>query len=236
MPKYLPNIKFSDCWASAGNITFYHKDGLCFWRTRSNPSIPGTAPQIENAEIHHRALLAWKALSSDVQAEWNQYAIPVISHRPPFDGTGHITGHNLFVSAYHGFAQLGEEHIPEPQQWKDFPVLWTELSSAAVDGDDLLMRMRVVLGDGEPASRYRLRLRLQLTAPGAGRNGGYLRAFSAGENCSGRDCIVTVRIPDHRSIWGLDLPTYQVHCRYLLIDTVTGYRNTFRQTSFLMNL
>lgn len=29
---------------------------------------------------------------------------------------------------------------------------------------------------------------------------------------------------------------YQVHSRYLLIDTETGYRNIFRKASFLMDV
>jgi len=236
MPRYVPNKVISDCWSSAGSVTFFHIDGVCYYKNRGIRTFQESEIQLQNLDLHRRALAAWKDLSPDVQSEWNRVAVPVISHRPPYDGTGHITGHNLFVSAYHGYAQLGQEHVPEPQQWKDFPVVWTELSSATVDGDNLLMKMRVVLGDGSSASRYRLRLRLQLTAPGTGRNGGKMRAFIATENCTGIASTVTVPVPDYRRIWKLDLQSYQVHCQYLLIDTQTGYRNTFKRTSFLMNL
>lgn len=35
-------------------------------------------------------------------------------HRPPFDHKAYISGQNLFVSAYHGFATPGNEHVPSP--------------------------------------------------------------------------------------------------------------------------
>ena len=42
MPKYIPNALFSDCYASVGNITFFHKDGECFFKTKARPAFPGT--------------------------------------------------------------------------------------------------------------------------------------------------------------------------------------------------
>ena len=29
MPAYNPNLLISDCYGSAGSITFYHRDGKC---------------------------------------------------------------------------------------------------------------------------------------------------------------------------------------------------------------
>lgn len=75
--------------------------------------------------------------------------------------------------------------------------------------------------------------RLQFTYPGMGRNAGYLRRHIAAGNCTSSGCIVQVPVSDYRQKWNLDLPQYQIHCRYLLIDTLIGYRSNFRKTSFL---
>lgn len=237
MPRYYPNKVFSDCWSSAGSVTFFHINGECYWKNRACPDFPGTEGQTENLDLHRRALAAWKCLTPEAQKLWNDYALPVVSHRPPFDGTGHITGHNLFVSAYHGFAQLGDEHVPAPAAYEAFPIVWIGLDSAdEVEAGTLRMKLRTKLDGNAVPTRYRLHVRIQLTSPGMGRNGGKMRAFVAEANCTSSDCIVTVLVPDYKAIWGLDLPSYQVHCRYLLIDTQTGYRNIFRKKSFLMNL
>lgn len=100
----------------------------------------------------------------------------VVSHRPPFDGKGKISGYNLFVSAYHGFAQLGDEHIPVPAAFEDFSVFVAEYSGVeAASESDLVLRFRVMLPECLEPTRYRLMTRLQLTNPGRGRQPGYLR-------------------------------------------------------------
>ncbi|MCQ2155236.1 MAG: hypothetical protein MJY55_05440 [Bacteroidales bacterium] len=237
MPKYPPNTRFSDCWSSAGEVTFYHRNGECFWKNKAHPVFAETPAQLDNADLHRRALNAWRSLDPEQQLVWNSYARSVQSHRPPFIADHHISGYNLFVAAYHGFAQLGDEHVPVPAPWKDFPVVWVGLRSAAVINQDTLkIKLRVKLGRNVIPSRYRLLLKLQLTRPGAGRQPGYLRNFLAAENCRSLDGTVEVLVPNYRDIWELDLKTYQVHCRYLLIDSETGYRNNFRKKSFLMSL
>ena len=40
---------------------------------------------------------------------------------PPFDHKAFISGQNLFVLAYHGFATLGNEHQPSPVPFESFP-------------------------------------------------------------------------------------------------------------------
>ncbi len=97
MPKYEPNSRFSDCWASAGDVTFYHRDEVCLWKKRSCPVFPGTSSQLDQLEIHHRALNAWRELHHDVQLQWNALAGPIVSHRQTFDGKGKISGYNMFV-------------------------------------------------------------------------------------------------------------------------------------------
>ncbi len=239
MPKYIPNSRFSDCWASVGNITFYHRNGQCYFRKKSVCRFPRTAGQIAVSEIHRRALAAWRTLDHEVQLRWNECAKVVPSHRPPFDGSSHITGHNLFVSAYHGFAQLGNEHIPIPKEWRPFPVVHIELVSAveADNGGTLRINFKVLTEDGCDAGRYRLRLRLQLTSPGAGVRPGLMRTFIAEENvASNAGYEASVLVEDYKAIWGLALPEYQVYCRYSLIDTTTGYRNSYTKTSFLLSI
>ena len=237
MPRYEPNSRFSDCWSSVGDVTFYHRGGVCYWKKKPVCEYPGTPGQLKHLELHRRALAAWKTLDHDVQLQWNAFGTMAPSHKPPFDGSTHITGHNLFVSAYHGFAQLGEEHIPEPATWEDFPVVHLEFrKGVAIDEKDLQMTFRCLLPECEQPQRYRVVLKLQLTEPGRGRNDGFLRTFLALSNCTSTDSDVRFIIPDFRNLWPVSGPSYQVHCRYLLIDTQTGYRNIFRKTSFLMNL
>ena len=237
MPRYEPNPKFSDCWSSVGDVTFFHRDGVCYWKKKPVCVYPGTPGQLKHLELHRRALAAWKTLDHDVQLQWNAFGALTLSHKPPFDGTTHITGHNLFVSAYHGFAQLGDEHVPEPEPWEDFPVTSLEFRMGEViDEKDLQMTFRCILQECQQPQRYRVVLKLQLTEPGRGRNDGYLRTFLALSNCSSTDAEVRFLIPDFRNLWSAVGPSYQVHCRYLLIDTRTGYRNIYKKASFLMEV
>ena len=237
MPLYKPNTRFSDCWASVGEVTFFHRNGVCYWRDRAHPEFPGTMLQMDQQAVHLRALQSWRGLDSVVQEQWNSLALTVYSHRPPFRKDHHISGYNLFVSAYHGFAQLGSEHVPVPRAYKELPVVVCDYDSVAVEaGANLSIKLRAQLDGNADPTRYRVAVRIQLTRPGAGRQPGYLRSFIASGNCTASDCIVEVYIPNYRDIWDLDLPSYQVHMRYLLIDSETGYRNIFRRKSFLMEL
>ena len=237
MPRYEPNSRFSDCWSSVGDTTFFHIDGVCYWKKKPVCEFAGTPGQMEQLELHRRALAAWKTLDHDVQQQWNTFGASAPSHKPPFDGSTHITGHNLFVSAYHGFAQLGDEHVPEPASWEEFPLLHLKFNSAvAVDESDLQMTFRASLPECSDPTRYRVVAKLLMTEPGHTRTGGFYRTFLALSNCPSADAEVCFLIPDFRNLWPVTGPSYQVHCRYLLIDTQTGYRNIFRKTSFLMNL
>ena len=237
MPRYVPNKVITDCWSSAGSVTFFHINGVCYYKNRGSHTFQESELQLEHLELQRRALAAWRSLPFETQLIWNELALPVVSHRPPFDGSSHISGCNLFTSAYHGFAQLGDEHIPSPAAYEEFPIVWIGLDSAdEVEAGTLRMKLRTKLEGNVISTRYRLHVRIQLTSPGMGRNGGKMRAFVAEANCTSTDCIVTVLVPDYKTIWGLDLQSYQVHCRYLLIDTQTGYRNIFRKKSFLMEV
>ena len=236
MPRYYPNTRFSDCWSSVGNVTFYHRDGVCYFRKRAVCTFGGSAGQVAVSDVHHRALAAWRELGHDVQLQWNAIAASVRPHRPPFDGSAHITGHNLFVSAYHGFAQLGDEHIPTPMARRAFPQFSVEMAGCEAVEGVLVVRFRVRMPlETEPA-RYRLHTKMQLTTPEGGKRPGYMRVFVAEGNCTSSDGIAEVRVPDYKSLWNLDLTSYLMHCRLSLIDTVTGYRNDWIAGSFDISL
>ena len=221
MPKYIPNSRFSDCYASMGNITFYHRDGECYYRTKAKPTFPGTAGQQVQLSIHQRGLREWRNLGHDEQLEWNALARGVRSKRPPFNTRNNISGYNLFMSAYHGLACVGDERVPEPQPLPDFPVVCLELTSAAVlNGTDLQISFRI---NGDTISdNLRIIGKIQLTAPGYSAHRGKFRNY-VGILSDG--CNVSFVIHDYRSVCGLDLKGYQVHLRYLLIDAESGHRS-----------
>lgn len=43
-------------------------------------------------------------------------------------------------------------------------------------------------------------------------------------------------IPDFKALYGLDLPEYQLHIRYLLSDSQTGYRNNYKKLSIKISV
>lgn len=237
MPRFVPSVLISDCWGSMGDLTFYHVNGRCYYKNKSKCDFPGTPGQNEQLEVHRRALAAWRTLDHSVQLIWNSLAEPVISHQPPFDNIAHISGHNLFVSAYHGFYTLGDEHVPTPQPWEKFPVYAVEfLSCDRPTPDDLRLHFNVAFENCERPDRYQLLFKLQLTKSGGGKNKGKMRNFLSVAPCSAGDSTVDLLIPDYRAIWDLDLPAYQVHCWYLLLDRQTGYRNIHTTLSFPISL
>jgi hypothetical protein len=216
MPKYHPNTRFTDCWASVGNITFYHRDGQCYYRTKANPVFPGTSHQLVQVSIHKRALQAWRNISHEEQLEWNALATQVKSKRPPYDHKTSISGYNLFVSAYHGYASIGDEKIPEPKPMPDFPTLSLKLISSRVVGSTLQVKFKI---ENLCASlqNFIIASRIQLVNLGAGTNPGKMRNHQAELT----DNIATFTIPlpnqDHNS--------YTLHMRYFIIDRTTGYRS-----------
>ena len=176
MPVYHPNIRISKCWGSAGEVTFYHRDGHCYWRTRDRHAFPGTVAQGAALNVHGRALECWRNVPDNIKEIWNEFASVVEPHKPPFDGSSHITGHNLFVSAYHGFAILRNEHIPEPMMSEPFPIFSMDYLDCSAAGYGLLkIRFRLTIcGFGEPW-RYRVLGKYQVGEPDCGRNPGLMR-------------------------------------------------------------
>ena len=237
MPRFTPSVLISDCWGSVGDLTFYHVDGKCYYKKKPRCAFKGTAAQLEQLEVHRRAMAAWRTVPHEMQKIWHEYGKGAPSHKPPFDGTSHISGQNLFVSAYHGFYTLGNEHQPEPQPYEKFPVHALEfLSCELLNSSDLLLRFRLTFEDRPSPERYHLLTKIQLAKPGAGKKPGLMRNFLALAPCSAGDSTAEVLIKDYRNIWDLDLQEYQVHCRYLLLDRKTGYRNIHTPLSFPISL
>lgn len=237
MAKYIPSIPIQDCYGSVGDVTFFHRGDQCFYKKRQKPGFPGTMAQMEHQTVHLRAIAAWQGLDPVTQKKWNDIAPGVIVHRPPYDGTTHMSGYNLFVSAYHGFATLNREHVPDPVPWEEFPVYAVDsVDNVAVEDSLLQLGFRVRMEEGIPGDRFRLLVRLQLAKPGGGRDNGKMRNYLAEGFLSAGDSVATVRVEDYRDIWDLDLPAYQVHIRTVLLDSSSGYRTIWRPASFLVNL
>ena len=228
MPKYIPNTQFSDCWSSVGNVTFYHRNGICYFRSKAYSDFAGTLDQLEQAELHKRAIKAWQGLPHETQMIWRRMARGVASHRPPFGQKNSISGYNLFVSAYHGFAQMGNEHIPEPVMFEPFPIFSMDyLDCSTADGGQLMLRFRLTLcGAGEPG-RYRVLGKFQIGEPGCGRNPGLMRNYLPESVPSAECSVVEFLAPD--SVPALEIK--QLHLRYLLLDCKTGYRSQYHSLS-----
>ena len=237
MPKYIPSLPFEDCFGSVGETTYYHRNGVCYYKKRARPAFPGTMLQMEHQAVHLRAIAAWQGLDPSVQKEWNSCAVGVQSHRPPFDGKSGISGYNLFVSAYHGFARLGSEHVPAPVPWEEFPVYVVDRVDklASVDGT-LRLGLHVLMPEDVEAGRYWLYSRIQLAKPGGGVRPGLMRNYLATAGCPAGESVVEIDVPNYAGAWDLDLQTYKAHFRYRLIDSKLGYRNNYRVLSTDLDL
>ena len=236
MGEFKPNIVVSDVFGSAGDVTAHHRDGKTFLRKRSDGGIrnPRTEAQAQHMEVHMRAMRAWRELPHSVQEQWNEFAVEVEPHQPPFDHSSWISGQNLFVSAYHGFYTLGDEHVPEPKRFEKFPPFSVKGLGASVEGEDLRVRVEVPGLEHMDASRYWLYGYLQLNHPGRGISMVPWRSIVSSHPCLVKP--VTLVLKDYLRVWGLDLPAYQVNGRFVLIDGVTGYRNQKKKLTFFVQL
>ena len=52
MPRFYPNIQFSDCWSSVGDITYYHRNGICYFRSKAYTEFKGTSEQMVRLGLH----------------------------------------------------------------------------------------------------------------------------------------------------------------------------------------
>ena len=231
MPKFTPTALIQDCWSSIGDITFYHRNGQCYWKRKPRTPFVGSPAQLDQQQVHLRAIKAWQLQPHAVQLQWNDYACSVPSHRPPYNEKHHISGFNLFVSAYHGFAQLGNEHVPQPQPFPQFPSAALELLLVIPGTGVATLRCRLTLTDTVHPERWHLSARIQLTAPGVGCDPSKMRccmAISAGpitvnQNTSSHEITFIAATTISGPI--------QAHIKYRLIDEITGYRDNWRKIS-----
>ena len=233
MIESFPNVLVSDVYGSAGGVTVYHRDGKVCLRRRSRARYPGTAAQLEHLAVHRRALAAWRGVPHEVQLVWNEFAQEVEPHRPPFDHSSWISGQNLFVSAYHGFAVLGRERVPEACRFEGFPSAVVEGVSAVEVEDVLELRLSVAGVEDADCSRYWLYGQVQLSDYGFGTSSKLKwRSVLADGDCS--SAPVVMRVPQWREIWrnvGC-AKRFSLHWRFVLIDGVTGYRSQRFKGSF----
>ena len=237
MVRFRPNILVSDVFGSAGDVTARHVEGETFLVKRSSVRFPGSPAQLEHLEVHRRALAAWREVPHSVQEVWNEYAREVEPHRPPFDHSSWISGQNLFVSAYHGFHTLGNEHVPSPAPFESFPSFVVEAMSATSVGNDLLLRVSVVGLEYVSASRYWLYGRVQLVEAGRGLSSRVpWKSVLALGPCS--DSPVEVVLSEYRSVWpAVDgASVFGVNMRFVLLDAVTGYRSQKHRRSCVVEL
>ena len=221
MPKFHPTPVISDCWSSIGDITFYHRNGQCYWKRKARTPFVGSPAQLDQAQVHHRAILAWQRQPHSVQLQWNECARTAPSHRPPYNEPHHISGFNLFVSAYHGFAQLGREHVPVPQPYPEFPISSLQLLATTCSNGVATVRCRLTLATNTP-ERWHISARIQLTAPGVGCDPSKMRTYMGIRN-GASEVVFTVPKPN--------IEAFQAHIRYRLLDEVTGYRNNLKKCS-----
>ena len=234
MPRFRPSLLISDAYGSVGDVTFYHRGGKCYYRKRSAGNYPGTPGQLSHLEVHRRALAAWRTLDQATQTLWHEYGKEAVPHKPPFDNQAHISGQNLFVSAYHGFATLGDEHIPTPQRFVKFPPFAVMMENGIRVNGSLVIPTVVTMAEGLDAGLYRLLAKLQLAEPGKGRHPGLLRNYLADANCDAAQIRVTV--PGYTEQVGFELEQIQVYARFVLLDCVTGYRSQYQDYATILQI
>ena len=237
MPAYTPNLLISDCYGSAGSITFYHRNGKCRWRSKSTLSFTATPRQSTALDVHRWALAAWRTIPDTEKEIWHEIARNVPPYKPPFGYGGHISGHNLFVSAYHGFHTLGNEHIPGPMEFRPFPVFVAGFVGAeTVNTSDLRITLRLSMQQEKEPKRYPLLCKAQLAEAGKGCNPGKMRNFLAAEDTTQSSNLLTLTIPDYATFSGISSTACTLHLRYLLIDRHTGYRSRHQSLSAEVSL
>lgn len=233
MPVYIPDIPLSDCWGSAGNTTFYHRNGRCLLRSRPRPVFSGTPAQLRQLELHRRAIAAWGTLPPTAQSEWNRTALQVPAHRPPFGDGNHISGYCLFLSAYHGLAVLGREGIPSPAAPGPFPVRSLAVTGTRLEGAGLMLETALTLEPSAPEGRFRLLAMLQLAPEGRGRNPGLMRRFLSPSPTGPGTTAALLHVPDYAALFRLNPEARKLnaHIRYALLDSITGLRSDSRSLS-----
>ena len=78
-------------------------------------------------------------------------------------------------------------------------------------------------------SRYRVLGKIKIAEPGTGCHPGLMRNYLSPSVPDNTSSEVVFTMPLNR----MDLETFQVHMRYLLLDNIAGYRSNFKFTRFM---
>jgi len=192
------------------------------------PRYPGTPAQLEHLAIHRRAMAAWASLDSETLRLWNSYETTAESHRPPYDHKSHISGNNLFISAYHGFSLMGNEHTPAAQPFQAPPPFLVSFEGAFNENDVLRLAIDAHVSQYDQPARYRLYARLRLTDPGKGYGVKGMRGFLAEGDCSQQ---MSITIPGYTEFWNLSGERFQIQAMCILLDSETGFRSQYQRTN-----
>ncbi len=210
-----------------GDVTFFHRNGKCFWRKKPVHPYPGTPAQLRHLSLHQRALASWRSLGSADQEVWREYARCVPAHRPPFLNDNHISGYNLFVSAYHGFAALGNEHVPEARAFVPFPAFVVRYDGVEkVDDRNIIVRL-----DLNVNARYRLLAKVQIVSAKEGVRPCMMRNHLGEWGADGKVSL-SLALPDNL----VGASAVKLNMRCILIDSVTGYRSQYQKMSIVIAL
>ena len=141
--------------------------------------------------------------------------------------TGHPTSQaTIYSSAYHGFATLGNEHIPESLPFAEFPKFELKVIEARSVNGSVVLRCRLWLSGADDCNRYRVLGKVLLTNSSVGCKTSKLRnCMSVPTNEPG---IIDFTVPSERT------GKCQLHLRYLLIDSTSGYRTCYHKLSRLI--
>lgn len=173
-------------------------------------------------------MAAWASLDSETQRLWNSYETGAESHRPPYDHKSHISGNNLFMSAYHGFALMEDEHTPVAHPFLMPPPFLVTFDRATAETETLCLTVDAHVSQYAQPERYRLYARIRLTDPGKGYGVRGMRGFLAEGDCSQR---MTITIPEYTEIWNLGSERFQIQAMCILLDSETGFRGQYQRSA-----
>ena len=97
---------------------------------------------------------------------------------------------------------------------------------------DVKLRFKLTLCGTSKFSRYRVLGKIQIEEPGVGRHPGRQRNYLSPSVPDGASSEIEFVVPMNRN----DLQMFQIHIRYLLLDTVTGYRSQYHSLSAIGNI
>ncbi len=112
--------------------------------------------------------------------------------------------------------------------FEPFPIFSMDyLDCSTTDGGLLKLRFRLTLCRAGESRRYRVLCKFQIGESGCGRNSGMMRNCLSKSIPSGECSVIELLVPD--TVPALEMK--QLHLRYLLLDSKTGYRSQYHSMS-----